>query len=290
MAEPCRPGSPYLAGAPLLLAHRGGGALAPENTLVAFRRALDWWGADVLELDVRATREGVAIVFHDDTLERTTDGRGRVGDHSLAEIQELDAGFTFSPDGEHFPFRGTGVRVSTLAEILTACPGARINIEVKDVAAGPSVADAIDRTGSGPRVLIAAGDRACRAGLDHRGWPVSASEDELRAFYVFHRLHLARLHTPRVDALQLPEIHDGRQIVNPRLIAEAHRKNVAVHVWTIDEESDMRRLLEWGVDGIVTDRPDRLARVLHEMYGRALPPGPPETPAPREQPPPADDP
>lgn len=274
MPERCLPGSPYLAGAPLLIAHRGGAALAPENTLRAFRRAIDWWGADILELDVRATREGIAIVFHDDTLERTTDGRGRVADHSLPEVQALDAGFNFSPDGEHFPFRGTGVRVSTLEEVLTACPGVRVNIEVKDVTAGPSVAEAIERTGSGHRVLIAAGDRACRRSLDHRGWPVSASEDELRAFYIFHRLHLARLHTPRVDALQLPEIHDGRQIVTPRLIAEAHRKNVAVHVWTIDDEADMRRLLEWGVDGIVTDRPDRLARVLHETHGRALPPGP----------------
>lgn len=98
--------------------------------------------------------------------------------------------------------------------------------------------------------------------------------------YVLHRLRLGWLHTPAVDALQLPELHDGRRILTPALIREAHAKNIAVHVWTVDEESDMRRLLEWGVDGIVTDRPDRLARVLHELHGRPLPPGPNAEPGP----------
>lgn len=275
MPDRSRPGSPYFAGAPLLIAHRGGAALAPENTLLAFRRAIEWWGADVLELDVRATRDGEAIVFHDATLDRTTDGSGPVAEHSLAEIAGLDAGCRFTDEAGETPFRGAGVRVPTLEGVLRACAGTRVNIEVKDAAAAESVASAIRSTGAEHRVLVAAGDRACRHGLEADRWPISASEEELRGLYVFHRLRLARLHRPRVDALQLPEMHDDRQVVTPRLIRESHAKNLPVHVWTVDEEVDMRRLLEWGIDGLITDRPDRLARVLHETHGRPLPPGPP---------------
>jgi glycerophosphoryl diester phosphodiesterase len=103
---------------------------------------------------------------------------------------------------------------------------------------------------------------------------VSASAEELRALYILHRLHLASFYRPRVDALQMPERHGGRQILGPRFVREAHALNLAVHVWTVDETEDMLRLLEWGVDGVVTDRPDRLARVLHDRFGRPLPPGP----------------
>jgi glycerophosphoryl diester phosphodiesterase len=256
------------------MAHRGGGALAPENTLVAFRRAIEWWGADVLELDVRATRDGEAVVFHDATLDRTTDGSGPVAAHTLAELAALDAGYAFADEAGATPFRGQGVRIPALAEVLAAFPGVRVNIEVKDAGAGESVAAAIGGAGAEHRVLVAAGERICRRGLEGGTWPVSASEEELRSLYVFHRLHLSRLYRPRIDALQMPELHDARQIVNPRLIREAHAKNIPVHVWTVDEEADMRRLLDWGVDGIITDRPDRLARVLHERSGRPLPPGP----------------
>ena len=123
-ADTGRPGWPYLAGAPLLIAHRGGSALAPENTLLAFQRALDWWGADILELDVQPTRDGEAVVFHDDTLDRTTDGSGPVSARTLAELKQLDAGHHFTPDGgQTFPFRGRVIGIPTLAEVLRAFPG-----------------------------------------------------------------------------------------------------------------------------------------------------------------------
>lgn len=271
-----RPGAPYLAGAPLLIAHRGGAALAPENTLLALERALRWWGADVLEIDVQPTRDGEAVVFHDATLERTTDGTGPVAERSLEEVRRLDAGFRFSPDGGGgFPFRGTGVAVPTLAEVLAALPGARLNVEIKDGRVQRRVAEVVREAGAEHRVLIAAGRRADRALLADYPGAVSASEEELRAFYYHHRLRAAALYRPEVDALQLPERHGSMQVVTPRFVRDAHAKNLAVHVWTVDEEADMRRLLGWGVDGIVTDRPDRLARVLHEHAGRPLPPGPP---------------
>ena len=110
----------------MLVAHRGGSKLAPENTMAAFRRAVDWWGADMLELDVRLTRDGHVVVIHDATLDRTTDGEGPVAERTLDEIHALDAGYRFEdPDGGR-SFRGTGVVVPRFEEVLMAFPGARI--------------------------------------------------------------------------------------------------------------------------------------------------------------------
>jgi glycerophosphoryl diester phosphodiesterase len=280
-APRARPGAPYLAGAPLLLAHRGGSALAPENTLLAFRQAMEWWGADVLEMDVQPTRDGEAVVIHDPTLDRTTSAGGAVRRASLAEIQAADAGYRFSPDGgATFPYRDAGVAVPTLAEVLRALPGMRVNVEIKDGRAQERVWEVIHGAKATARVLVAAGRGANRARFAAYRGAVSASGAELRAFYLAHRAGLARRYRPAVDALQMPDSHGGRRVLTPRLVADAHAQNIAVHVWTVDDPADMARLLEWGVDGIVTDRPDRLAGVLSGRGGRAPAPGPPPGAAP----------
>ena len=272
----CRPGFRYFAGAPLLIAHRGGSGLAPENTLFAFRRALEWWRADVLEIDVQPTRDGDAVVIHDSVVDRTTDGGGPVCELSVGELVALDAGYRFTPDGgATFPFRGAGVRISTLREVLEALPHARVNVEIKDARAQEPVWETVRALGAEQRVLIAAGDRKNRARFAAYPGPASASSREMYAFFALHKLRLGRFYRPAVDAWQMPDRHGGRQVLDRRWVAEAHAMNLAVHVWTIDEIEDMRRLLSWGVDGLVSDRPDRLSRVLHEVGGRPLPPGPP---------------
>ncbi|HEX8271413.1 MAG TPA: glycerophosphodiester phosphodiesterase [Longimicrobiaceae bacterium] len=256
------------------MAHRGGSALAPENTLEAFRRALEWWRADVLEVDVQPTADGEVVVIHDATVDRTTDGTGPLAGLRLAEVRALDAGFRFTPDGGRtFPFRGAGVRISTLEELLLAFPGARVNVEIKDARAQRRTWETVHDLGATHRVLIAAGHRANRSRFGAYPGPTSASGEEMKAFYLHHLTRTTRWWRPPVDAFQMPERFAGRQVLTPRLLREVHARNLAVHVWTVDEVADMRRLLEWGVDGIVTDRPDRLARVLHEMFGRPLPPG-----------------
>jgi len=270
-----RPGSPYFAGSPLLMAHRGGSALAPENTLVAFQRAVDWWHADVLELDVQPTRDGEAVVFHDATLDRTTDAAGPIADRSYQELVQVDAGYRFSPDGgRSFPFRGGGVSIPSLAEVLAACPDVRVNIEIKNGKAQERVWETIREAGAVDRVLIAAGVTKNRRRLSGYPVPVSAGKEDLRTF--IGQLRMGKvLITPDVDAFQIPLEWEGRQVLSRELIAEAHRLNIAVHVWTVDDLSEMNRLLDWNVDGIITDRPDRLARLLHVRNGRPLPPGPP---------------
>src|SRR5215213_3160249 len=134
---------PFLRGLrpTLHIAHRGGALLAPENTLPAFQQAVARYRTDMLELDVHLSRDGELVVSHDPTLERCTDAEGSLAERTLAQLQQLDAGYHFSPDGQHFPFRGQGVRLPTLREVLRAFPGLRLNVEAKpDV---PGIEDAM---------------------------------------------------------------------------------------------------------------------------------------------------
>ena len=276
LASPSRPGHRYFAGAPLLIAHRGGALLAPENTLLAFRRALEWWNADILEVDVQPSRDGEAMVIHDATVDRTTDEQGRVDQRTAAEIRALDAGFRFSPDGgRSFPFRGQGVRVPTLAEMLEALPTARVNVEIKDVRVQERVWQTVESAHAEHRVLIAADRRANRSRFRAYPGPTSAPLEEVRRFYFLHRLGAAAVCRLSSDAFQIPERFGGRRIVTPRFVADAHARNVPVHVWTVNRPDDMQRLLDWGVDGLVSDRPDLLADLLHREWGRPRCPGPP---------------
>lgn len=227
------------------------------------------------------TRDGEAVVIHDPTLDRTTDRAGAVAGLSLAEVRAADAGYRFSADGGRtHPYRGTGVAVPTLAEVLAALPEMRVNVEIKDGRAQERVWEVVHAANATGRVLVAAGNGANRARFSRYPGAVSASGSEMRAFYLAHLLRLARRARLAVDAFQMPERYGGRQVLSPRLVADAHAHNVAVHVWTVDDAADMRRLLQWGVDGIVTDRPDRLAAELNRWNGRPLPPGPPPGAAP----------
>jgi glycerophosphoryl diester phosphodiesterase len=188
------------------------------------------------------------------------------------EIRSLDAGYRFRDPKGVFSFRGQGARVPLFSEVLEAFPQTRLNVECKCRRVARPLVDLILRYRAQHRVLVAVADEANREAVRGYPGPWGASTAQLRSFYFLHRLPLGSLYTPRVDALQIPETWKGRRILTPRFLREAHRRNLPVHVWTVDREDDMRRLLEMGVDAIQTDRPDRLARVLHEFGGRALPP------------------
>lgn len=264
---------PVLAGAPLLIAHRGGSALAPENTLPAFRQAVDDWAADMIELDVHATADGHCVVIHDPTVDRTTDGTGAVAEMTLAELHRLDAGCRFTPDGgKTYPFRGKGIRVPTIEEVLEELPGVRLTVEVKAAAAQRPLFEAIRRAGAEDRVIAAAEREECRTEFADYPGPTSTSALELRRLYMLHAFHLGAFWTTDADAAQMPEVWEGRRILTPSLIKELHRHGLDVHIWTVNEAADMHRLLDWGVDGIVTDRPDLLADILEARFGR--PPAP----------------
>lgn len=241
--------------------------------MVAFRMARDAWWSDMLELDVRLTKDGEVVVIHDESVDRTTDGSGPVRTFTLGDIQALDAGYHFVDLAGAHSFRARGVAIPTLDEVLTAFPDMRINIEAKEPAvAGPTVA-LIARHAAEHRVLVAAEFESSRK--DARGYPGpwGASYFQILCFWLLHWLPGGSPYTPRADIFQVPECSGRLRVVTRRFVRAAHRVAIPVHVWTVNREEDMHRLLDLGVDGIQTDRPDLLASVLTERTGRPVPPG-----------------
>lgn len=251
----------------LVMAHQGGDGLWPSNTIYAFRQAVRA-GADVLELDVHASREGTLVVIHDDTVDRTTDGGGLVEDKTLAELKSLDAGFGWSPErmGESFPYRGRGLTIPTLQEVFETFPDVRLNVEIKDAEPGTahSLCDLIERFGREDKTLVVSFHDAQTKAFRERCPDVAtaATPSEVRTFFILTHLFLVRAYLPPAEAMQVPETQGKLRLVTRRLINAAHRKNIQVHVWTVDDARAMSRLVNLGVDGIITDRPDRLLRVL----------------------------
>ncbi|MFL6337482.1 MAG: glycerophosphodiester phosphodiesterase [Pyrinomonadaceae bacterium] len=259
------------AGRPLVIAHRGGAGLWPENTLYGFEHAKAL-GADVIETDVHATKDGELVIFHDETVDRTTDGTGRVGSLTLAELKGLDAAYRFSPDGgRSFPLRGLGISVPTLREVFEALPQMRFNIEPKHGA--PALATPLCRLirerGMTARVLVASFSGSILAEF-RRECPevaTSAATGEVASFLTLESAGLAPSYSPAMQALQVPEHAGAVRVLTRDFVEAAHGRNLRVHVWTVNAEGDMRRFIEMGVDGIMTDYPDRLLKVL----GRASP-------------------
>ncbi len=251
---------------PLVIAHRGGAGLWPENTLHAFTQAAAL-GVDVLEIDVQSTRDGQLVVIHDDTVERTAHGTGRIRDLSLAELQQLDAGYSWSADqGKTFPLRGRGIRIPTLAEVFSSLPHLAMIIEIK--AHQPAMVAELGRMirhyHMTSRVLVASFDVEIMREF-RRLYPeiaTSGASQEVRRFYTLHLTRLSRVYSPPMESLDVPEYSDGRHIATRRFVNAAHERNLHVHVWTINETDAMQRLLDYGVDGITTDYPDRLLRML----------------------------
>lgn len=261
-----RPYKAYLTTRPLVMAHQGGADLAPSNTMAAFRNAAQM-GVDVLELDVHTTKDGVVVVIHDATVDRTTNGAGSVHNLTLSDLQKLDAGYQFSPDnGQTFPFRGQGVTIPTLQEVLSAFPALRINIEIKqtDPPMEQAVAELIQQADAQNRVLVVASNQNVierfRALMPDVA--TGASESEVRGFFYAQTLRVSAFYRPTADALQVPENFGNIQVLSPHFVQAAHAREVAVHAWTINDPEAMRRLLAMGVDGIITDRPDLALEVL----------------------------
>ncbi len=255
----------------IVFAHRGGGGLFPENTLEAFRYSAQI-GADALELDVHATGDGALVVLHDADVDRTTDGRGRVGELTLEQLKKLDAGYLFSTDGgRSFPFRGKGIAVPTLAEVFDALPEMTFNIEPKQQT--PSIVAPLcallrerrmsNKTivGSFNQTVIDDFRRACPEVA------TSASPAEASRFLALEQAGLAESYSPPMQALQVPENLGALGVVSKEFVEAAHRRNLKVHVWTINDEAAMKRLIDAGVDGIMTDYPDRLLNLLGRAKG-----------------------
>lgn len=252
---------------PLVFAHQGAENLWPSNTMFAFQHAAAM-GVDVLDTDMHMTKDGALVLMHDETVDRTTDGAGAIRDLTLDEVRQLDAGYRFSTDdGNTYPYRAQGLTVPTLEELFTAFPNKRFGIEIKQtepVATAQRFCAVIRQYNMQDKVLVSSFRQqnmdAFRAECPEVA--TSATENEVRLFYVLFRLGLSDLLTPVYNSLQVPEESGGIHLLTPRFVAAAHRRGLAVQPWTINETEDLKRILALGVDGINTDNPDRLFALL----------------------------
>jgi glycerophosphoryl diester phosphodiesterase len=251
---------------PLVMPHRGGMGLWPENTLYAFERALAM-GADVLEMDMHSTADGVPVVLHDSTVDRTTDGIGPVQGLTLEELKALDAGYQWTSDeGQTFPYRDQGITVPTVEEVFAAFPTTPMNIEIKQTE--PSLVapfcHLIRDYGMARRVLVASFDEQAMDAFRGECPEVATStaEGEVIVLFVLSKVRLEGMFSPEASAVQVPEYRSGLHVLTQRFVDAAHRRNLQVHAWTINDVDDMRQLVALGIDGIITDYPDRLLEVL----------------------------
>jgi glycerophosphoryl diester phosphodiesterase len=248
----------FRADRPLVFAHRGGSKLAPENTLAAFDNGMRL-GADGFELDVQLSADGVPVALHDPTLDRTTDRSGPVAALTAADLAGVDAGYRFGAE-RGFPFRGRSGGVPALEAILTRHPTARVIIEMKGGARAlvHAVVAVVRRVGAVERVCL--GSYHYTALQEARrlepAVATSASQREAQralyrswAWWPFYRRQ-------PYEAYQIPERVGRTRVLSPRFVRRVHREGQVIQVWVVDAEDDARRLLGWGVDGLISDRPD----------------------------------
>lgn len=260
----------------LVMAHQGGDGIRPSSTFGAYQHAAEL-GADVLEIDIHSTADGVLVVIHDATVDRTSDGTGYVNELTLAELQALDFGYHWPtlqdhenpPEVDGYPYRGQGYSIATLEEILQAFPDHLYNIEIKQIT--PSITaplcEMLRDYELTPQVLVASFHQEVIEEFREVCPEVvtSAVESEIRTFLLaVLRNQLDDFQTDAV-AFQVPEFFGNLRVVSAEFVQAAQANGIAVHVWTVNDAEAMQRMIDYGVDGIITDYPD----VLLDLLGRA---------------------
>ena len=246
---------------PIVFAHRGASGYFPENTTLAFAEAIEA-GTNYIETDAHLTKDESPILHHDENLKDTTGEDKLIGELTYDEIKKLDAGYNFTPDGgKSYPFRGRGVYVPTLNEALGQFKGARFNIDIKDGKKKTAriVLDVVKRHGAKGRVLIASKSKMALGHVRKEAPDVetSASKSEAIKFLSMSIIKMKSLYEIPFSALQIPKEVFEPSFLNSRLIEAAKHAGVQIHVWTINNEDDMKRLFDIGVDGIFTDFPEK---------------------------------
>ncbi len=255
----------------MVIAHQGGEGLRPSNTLAAFDNAMTL-GVDVLEMDIHQTQDGVIVLMHDATVDRTTDGSGAIKEMSFAEIRALDAGYYWTnDDGATYPYRGQGIQVPTLEEMFQRYPDTRMNIEIKQET--PSMVRPFCQLSHDynmqDKILVATFHQATVEAFRAECPDVITSmvEPEIQLFFGLNAVYLGALFQAPGTAFQVPTTSSlpviGQvDVITERFVRVAHSHNIQVHAWTIHDPAEMARLINLGVDGIITDRPDLLLELV----------------------------
>jgi glycerophosphoryl diester phosphodiesterase len=261
---------PFLQPIPHVVAHRGDSHSFPENTLRAFESAHQM-GVDIIETDVHLTKDKEVVIWHDNTLERNTNGSGRVEDYTLKELKELDAGYTFSNDGGvTFPFRSKGVKMFTLHEALQACEGQRFNVDLKSK--DPQIVEAftqvVHSNHAEDRVLCASFHLNHLKTIREKSPEILTSETTLEVLklLMLQKFHMLpkNLEVGRTLVFQVPVSQWGIQVITPQFIEEFHKRGAIIMVWTINDEKTMNSLFDLGVDTLMSDNASLLLKVAKE--------------------------
>lgn len=256
---------------PIILAHRGGSLIAPENSMAAFKKAAGL-GVHGFEIDIRLTKDEEIIVFHDEYVDRTTDGAGRVADMTFSELNKLDLGYQFMNEEHTYSYRGQGESVITLRELFEEFPQMLINIDMKD---SPETYEGslipsklwrlIEDVGSQNRVVVTSfyDEQIDRFNLYAQNTvAIGAGENEVRKAYSAYTSQFGHLYHPRADVIQIPIKSGVFPLDGEGFIHFLTKLNVPVHYWTINDTKTMERLLASGAKGIITDRPDIAVQLL----------------------------
>lgn len=261
-------------GRPLVIAHAGGLGLNPENTLEAFAASVAR-GCDMLEMDLRLTRDDVLVTHHNATVEHRSNGTGAVRDHSLAEMKALNFGYHFQDATGAHPFRDHPAHTATMEELFQKYRQQQMVLELKDREeigreAASNLAALIAKYQMTDRVVVASFDDATLEffrSLTHGRVATSSARNETRDFVFLRLLRLDRLWRGGMQAAQVPSDpreSSGLHLARPGFVAAAHARNLAVHYWTVNDPQEMRDLIALGADGLITDFPDRLQAILAE--------------------------
>lgn len=249
---------------PIRFAHRGSQILYPENTWHAFDIAVGDLNYRFVETDVQITRDGVVVVFHDDTLERCTNGVGRVDEWLWDDLRHLDAAYTFSPDGESCPLRGAGISIPRLDDTFDRYTEVCFNVDLKAPKSEWAVADVIKKMGREDATLIGSfSDRRIARFRRVTKGRIATSAGPRDALAMYAASRVGRSVPSRADSYQLPA-RARWAAVDQRLVDAVHSGGKQIHVWTVNEADDMVKFLDMGVDGIITDRLDVLNEVIGE--------------------------
>ncbi|WP_202078714.1 glycerophosphodiester phosphodiesterase [Caldalkalibacillus salinus] len=263
---------------PLIISYRGGGSpLAPENTLVAFERSKNL-GVDMIHFNVRMSKDGHLVVIHNETVDETTDGEGKVANLTLEELQSLDAAYRFKDIRGNYIYRNQGIVIPTVEQVFKEFSDMRMIIEIQDIESededeSPTMVEEklvelIDRYNMHNKVVLYSASNGVMESLRSiAGDQVAygASTQEVTRFATLHKLFLNRVYRPQSDVLIIPQNYSIFNLTEQRLIDGAHTLNMSVFYTDVNQERELSTLIDKGANGIMTDRPDMMKRVLSEM-------------------------
>ncbi len=252
-----------------MIAHRGGALEAPENTLIAFDQAIKISPHFILEMDIHLTKDDHLVVIHDDTVDRTTNGQGTVANMTLKQLQKLDAGWHYQNDEDKYIYRSQGIRIPSLRQVLERYPRQKMIIELKSLStkAAQKLIDVIEEFKAFEYIAIASySHQAIDYMRSRRDWIFLVTPTEIYKSLILLNMFLEPIDPMNADIYSIPEVSMFIPVLSKRLLKEMHRREKPVFVWTINERKDMQRLIELGVDGIITDRPTTLFQLIKNKH------------------------